>query len=65
MKDYINLISESKIDKIIITEMTGRKILEKSMKGNSKIDVQSLKKGVFLIQIFTENEVETIKFLKD
>ena len=65
VKQILNLTSESKINKIIISDFSGRKVLEKSLNGENRIDVQSLTAGTYLIQIFTENDVETTKFIKD
>ena len=64
VKQILNLTSESKINKIIISDFSGRKVLEKSLNGENRIDVQSLTAGTYLIQIFTENDVETTKFIK-
>ncbi|MFC4164220.1 T9SS type A sorting domain-containing protein [Epilithonimonas zeae] len=65
VKDVLNLASESKMDKVIISDYSGRKLLEKSLNGSKIVDVQSLVKGTYLIQIFTEKGAETIKFVKD
>jgi len=65
VKDILNLVSESKINKIIISDYSGRKVLEKSLIGEPKVDVKSLAKGNYLIQIFTEKGLENIKFIKN
>ncbi len=67
VKDILHLQSESKIQKVIITETSGRKISEKLMSGNPKetLDVHSLPKGMYLIQIITETGSRMIKFVKD
>ncbi|WP_379964825.1 T9SS type A sorting domain-containing protein [Epilithonimonas sp. UC225_85] len=66
VKDVLNLDSESKIIKVIISDYSGRKILEKPMGGESKIDVKSLNRGIYIIQISTEKETKTLlKFIKD
>lgn len=65
VKEVLNLSSESKINKVIISDYSGRKVLERSLNGDNKVDVQALVKGYYLIQIFTEKGVESIKFIKD
>ena len=65
VKEVLNLSSEAKVNKVIILDYSGRKVLEKSLNGENKVDVQTLVKGNYLIQIFTEKGVESIKFIKD
>lgn len=65
--DVLHLNSETGIDKIVIFDINGRKLLEKKLDDDDKINVESLAKGIYLIQIFTQNEVKTktLKFIKD
>ena len=67
VKDVLHLQSEIGIDKIVVFDINGRKLLEKKLIGDDKVNVQSLAKGIYLIQIFTLNEVKTktIRFIKD
>ena len=65
VKEVLNLSSESKINKVIISDYSGRKVLDKTLSGENKVNVQALVKGNYLIQIFTEKGVESIKFIKD
>lgn len=65
VKEILNLASESKINKVIISDHSGRKVLEKPLNGENKVDVQSLVKGAYLIQVFTDHEMKTFKFIKD
>lgn len=51
------------IDKIIITDLSGKKVRRK--KGNDKqINVQKPQKGVYIIQMFSEEKSSSMKFLK-
>ncbi|MDR7211770.1 hypothetical protein J2W48_003727 [Flavobacterium piscis] len=67
VKDFLHLKCETELDKIIVFDLNGRKLLEKKLNGDDKINVQSLVKGLYLIQIFTQNEIKTKKhkFIKD
>lgn len=65
VKEVLNLSSEAKVNKVIISDYSGRKVLERSLNGGNKVNVQTLVKGNYLIQIFTEKGVESIKFIKD
>ena len=67
VKDVLYLKSETKIDKIVIFDINGKKLLEKELNGNDKINVESLLKGIYLIQIFAQNEEKSnsLKFIKD
>ncbi len=65
VKDVLNLTSDNKIDKVVISDYSGRKLLEKSLNGSKTVDVQLLVKGTYLIQIFTTKGTETVKFIKD
>jgi hypothetical protein len=66
-KDVLYFKSEIQIDKIIVFDIYGRKLLEKTLNGDHQINIQSLIKGTYLLQIFNQNEVntKTIKFIKD
>ncbi len=65
VKDILSLNFESKINKVIISDYSGRQILEKSLDNNKSLNIQSLSKGTYLIQIYTDKEKQTIKFIKD
>lgn len=64
-KDILNFIAETVIEKVIIYDMNGRKIMEHLLNGDTKIDVQSLANGAYLTQVFAENKFETLLFIKD
>ncbi|WP_281310146.1 T9SS type A sorting domain-containing protein [Flavobacterium flavigenum] len=66
VKDVLHLNTETEVDKIVVFALNGKKLLEKTLNGGREINVQSLVKGVYLIQVFTEDEkIKTLKFIKD
>ncbi|WP_312764665.1 T9SS type A sorting domain-containing protein [Epilithonimonas sp.] len=65
VKDILNFHSDEKILKIEIISIDGRKIIEKNMNDEKKLNVQTLQRGLYLINIFTEKEIRTIRFIKD
>lgn len=65
VKNILNLSSHSKIIKVVIVGLSGKKVIEKEMNSETRINVESLPKGVYFIQVYAENENKTIKFIKD
>ncbi|MPT30962.1 MAG: T9SS type A sorting domain-containing protein [Chryseobacterium sp.] len=65
VKDILNFTSHEKILKIEIISMDGRKMIEKNMNNEKKLNVQNLQKGLYLINVFTDKVTQTIKFIKD
>lgn len=60
---HIQSSTNQVIDKIVITELTGKKILEQ--KGNNKqLNVQQLQQGMYLLQVFSEGKSSQSKFIK-
>lgn len=51
------------IDKIIITDLSGKVILEQTKKTN-KINTESLPNGIYLLQVFSGNNKWQSKFIK-
>ena len=51
-------------DKISITDLTGKKVLEQNNNSNS-INVEKLQNGMYLLQISTTEENSVIKFIKN
>ncbi|WP_312766449.1 S8 family serine peptidase [Epilithonimonas sp.] len=63
-KDYINIQTEGEIHRIDIYDLSG-KILKTSY-SNSKVNIENLPKGNYLVKIQLVNEnAETIKFTKN
>ncbi len=65
VKDIMHFNSDEKILKIEIISMDSRKLIEKNLNEDKKLDVQKLPKGLYLINVFSEKEIQTIKFIKD
>lgn len=58
-------ISTTKTLKISIYNLIGKKILESTLdQGNDTVDVSSLKNGVYIINLKTDTETVTKKFIK-
>ena len=63
--DILNISGEEKITKLAIYAADGRKVTEKTLSKNERsINVHSLVQGVYLIQVFTKDDVKTFKFIK-
>lgn len=60
--EILNIKSESKIDRITVLDMTGRKINVRIY--DNKVDVKSLPSGTYLINIETKDGVSKQKFIK-
>jgi len=43
----------------------GKKVSEKTMYGERKLNVHTLVQGTYLINIFTDKGIQTIKFIKN
>ena len=65
--DILKISSGTKINKVVITDYSGRNVLERITKGNiwENIDVRQLSQGNYIIQIFTDQEVKALKFIKN
>lgn len=51
-------------DKIIVTDLTGKKVLEQEQSSN-QINVENLAGGMYIIQVFSGKEMFTGKFVKE
>ena len=65
VKDILHLSGNEKINKVIIMSIDGKKVSEKMMGGERTINLHSLIQGPYLIKIFTDQGVQTIKFIKN
>lgn len=60
---HIQSSTNQVIDKIVITDLIGKKVLEQ--KGNNKqLNVQQLQQGMYLLHVFSEGKSSLSKFLK-
>jgi aminopeptidase-like protein len=65
VREILNVSGKEEIVKMIIFSADGRKAMEKVLStGERNINVSSLAQGVYLIQVFTKNGVQTFKFIK-
>ena len=64
VNDILQFSGEDKISKIIIFSLDGKKVMEKPMNEERKLNVRHLVEGNYIISIFTDKGVQTIKFIK-
>ena len=65
-KDFLTIqnASNNKIDKVIVTDISGKTILQQNHNTN-QVDVQNLAKGMYILQAFSGKEKFTSKFIKE
>ena len=63
-KNIIHIKNNSEIEKITIFDYLGKEILIKTQ-NNNEINVENLSKGIYLIEIHSENEKVYKKFIKE
>lgn len=63
-KNIVQIKINSKIDKITVFDSLGKVILIQTQ-NNNEIDVENLSKGIYLIEIISENEKIYRKFIKE
>lgn len=62
--DILNIQSIKKIEKIVLTDLSGKKILEQT-KNFTQINMQTLQRGTYLLQIISEGKMITEKVIKE
>jgi len=65
VKEVMHFSGQDKINKIVIMSLDGKKVSEKTMSGERKLNVHTLIQGTYLINIFTDKGIQTIKFIKN
>ncbi|TDX86392.1 T9SS-dependent choice-of-anchor J family protein [Epilithonimonas xixisoli] len=65
VREVLHFSGQDKINKIVIMSIDGKKVSEKTMLGERKLNVHTLIQGTYLIKIFTDKGVQTIKFIKN
>lgn len=60
--DVLYITSDHLIDRVVISDMTGKILLERS--GSGEIDVRMLVSGLYVLQTFSDGVVGKCKFLK-
>ncbi|WP_294299095.1 T9SS type A sorting domain-containing protein, partial [uncultured Chryseobacterium sp.] len=65
VRDILNFSGTETITKAVIIAADGRMVTEKKLQsGERSIDVHALPQGMYLIQVFTGNGMQTFKFIK-
>ena len=62
--DIINIVSNLNINKMELLDINGRTVLQQN-KNNSKINLEFIKSGIYLLKVITENEISIIKIIKN
>lgn len=62
VKEYVNINSESKIDKVEIYNMVGTLVLE-SKEDTNKVDIKNLSQGIYLIAVYSEDKKSVKKMI--
>ncbi|OWK73061.1 hypothetical protein CBW16_12555 [Flavobacteriaceae bacterium JJC] len=65
VKETLYFSGNHRIDKIVVISADGRKAAEKTLNGARKADVHSLPAGVYILQIFTDKGIQTVKIIKN
>ncbi|WP_395066561.1 T9SS type A sorting domain-containing protein [Flavobacterium sp.] len=63
-KNVVQIKSNSKIEKITIFDSLGKVILIQT-ENNNEIDIENLSKGIYIIEVYTENEKNYRKLIKE
>lgn len=59
---FISFNSNSKIDRIEIYDVNGRKVIETS---NSSVPIENIQKGIYFAKVYSQNDSQIFKFIKD
>lgn len=65
VKEVLHFSGNAKILKVVIVSLDGKKLSERPMNDDRKINVQSLIQGTYLINIVTDQGTQTLKFIKN
>ena len=60
VKESMYFNGDVKISKVVIMSIDGKRVFEKSLNGERKLNIHTLIQGAYLIKIFTDNGVQTI-----
>ena len=64
VKNTLSFKSDSKIEKLIISDLTG-KVIKMQTTNNKQIDVEKLSKGIYIIEVISTQGKVKKKFLKE
>ena len=65
VKDILNFTTQDRIIKVEIISMDGKKVFDKNMNDEKKINIQNLPKGLYLINMLTDKSSQSVKLIKD
>jgi len=66
VKDVLNLSYNKNITNVAVFNLLGQEVLIKSLNDNqSKIDMSHLSKGTYMVKVTADNQVKTIKVIKE
>ena len=61
---FIKTASNTSIDKITVTDLTGKKVIEQKQ-NTAQVNVQNLAKGIYILEVFVGQNKQTRKFIKE
>jgi hypothetical protein len=59
---YLQLLDEE--NRIVLTDMLGRKILEEVVKASHTLDMSAFKTGVYLLKVENSYGIQNVKIIK-
>jgi Secretion system C-terminal sorting domain len=63
--DVLNLSYSKNIDKVQVLNLVGQEVLTKSVNAtDAKVDMSNLASGTYLVRVSSENQVKTLKVIK-
>ena len=66
VKDVLNLSYNKNISKVAVYNLVGQEVATKSINANqSQIDMSNLSRGTYLVKVTADNQVKTIKVIKE
>lgn len=66
VKDVLNLSYSQNIEKVQVLNLLGQEVLTKSINASqSQIDMSNLAQGTYLVKVTSEDQVKTIKVIKE
>lgn len=63
-RETVAFTGNAKISRVVIFSADGRKAAEKTLNADRKINIQDLTQGIYLLQIFTDEGIQTVKLIK-
>ena len=65
VKDKLNLSSEKNITNVSVFNLLGQEVMTKSAANLTEIDMSQLHTGTYMVKVTADNQVKTIKVLKE